>query len=217
MSKTEKKAWFITVEGPEGAGKTTCVEVLLRHFEKLGLPVITTREPGGTPLAEKLREVVKQRPDAGENIHCETELLLMEAARAQHVREKISPNLRNGISVICDRFTDSTEAYQGGGRGMDLETIRRFNDFACADCRPDLTFLLDLPPEIGFERVARRASADAANDRFEAEKLEFHHRVRQAFLDIAAREPERVRRIDAAGTKADTAQAVETLINELIR
>ena len=217
MEKNGKKAWFITIEGPEGAGKSTCAETLLRFFNENDLPVICTREPGGTPMAEKLRETVKNKPDDGECVHPETELLLMEAARAQHVREKIAPALKQGISVICDRFTDSTCAYQGGGRNMDMKTITMFNDFATGDCRPDLTILLDLPPEVGFARVAKRASADAATDRFEAEALDFHNRVRNAFLKLAGQEPDRIKVVDASGTKSETAAAVEKVINEFIR
>ena len=217
MEKNGKKAWFITIEGPEGAGKSTCAETLLRFFNENDLPVICTREPGSTPMAEKLRETVKNKPDDGECVHSETELLLMEAARAQHVREKIAPALKQGVSVICDRFTDSTCAYQGGGRNMDMKTITLFNDFATGDCRPDLTILLDLPPEVGFARVAKRASADAATDRFEAEALDFHNRVRNVFLKLAQQEPDRIKVVDASGTKSETAAAVEKVINEFIR
>lgn len=215
--KDRKNSWFITIEGPEGAGKSSCAGVLVKFFESRGLPVICTREPGGTPLAEKLRETVKNKPDHDEIIHPETELLLMEAARAQHVREKIMPALQQGISVICDRFTDSTTAYQGGGRKMDKDMIARFNGFATGSCQPDLTILLDLEPEIGFERVARRASADAKNDRFEAEALEFHRSVRQAFLEIAEKEPQRVKIVNAALSRECVAQQVESFINELVR
>ena len=220
MNKTDssdrKKGWFITIEGPEGAGKSSCAEVLVKFFTSRQLPVICTREPGGTPLAEKLREVVKNKPDANETIHPETELLLMEAARAQHVREKIVPALAKGISVICDRFTDSTSAYQGGGRKMDMDNISALNDFASGSCRPDLTILLDLPVETGFARVAKRASADAANDRFEAEALDFHRNVRNKFLEIARLAPERVKIVDATASREEVAWCVEKIINELV-
>ena len=202
MDKTDsidrKKGWFITIEGPEGAGKSSCAGVLVKFFESRQMPVICTREPGGTPLAEKLREVVKNKPDANETIHPETELLLMEAARAQHVREKIIPALEQGISVICDRFTDSTSAYQGGGRKMDMNNISALNDFASGSCRPDLTILLDLPVEIGLSRAqVRAAGKENYNDRLEAEKIDFHQRVRNSYLAIAAREPQRVKVLDA--------------------
>lgn len=213
----KKRGWFITIEGPEGAGKSSCTEVLMNFFNTRNLPVLSTREPGGTPLAEKLRETVKNKPDDGEVIHPETELLLMEAARAQHVREKILPAIERGTTVICDRFTDSTTAYQGGGRKMDCQIITGFNNYASGICRPDLTILLDLPPECGFRRVAKRASADAANDRFEAEKMEFHHRVREKFLDIAKSEPERVKVVDASLPQNEVASLVEKIIDEFIR
>ncbi len=216
MAKEKKKAFFITIEGPEGAGKSSCAAILTRHLEAHGYPVICTREPGGTPLAEKLREVVKSKPDQNETIHPETELLLMEAARAQHVREKIAPALASGTSVICDRFSDSTCAYQGGGRDMDMGTINFLNDFTTGGCVPDFTLLLDLPPETGFERVARRRSADADNDRFEAEKLDFHRRVRAAFLALAKGSPERIRVIDASKTLDNVIEQVEKVAHELI-
>ena len=220
MGKTDsidrKKGYFITIEGPEGAGKSSCAAVLVKFFESHGMPVICTREPGGTPLAEKLREVVKNKPDADETIHPETELLLMEAARAQHVREKILPALTQGVSVICDRFTDSTSAYQGGGRSMDMANILALNEFASGSCTPDLTILLDLPVETGFARVARRASADAANDRFEAEALDFHRKVRETFLEIARKEPLRVKVVDATASREEVASCVEKIINELV-
>ena len=141
----------------------------------------------------------------------------MEAARAQHVREKIVPAIEQGTTVICDRFTDSTIAYQGGGRKMDCQIITAFNNYASGICRPDLTILLDLPPECGFRRVAKRGSADAENDRFEAEKMEFHHRVREKFLDIAKCEPERVKIVDASLPQDDVASLVEKIIDEFIR
>lgn len=216
MADDVKKAFFITIEGPEGAGKSSCADLLKNHLELCGYPVICTREPGGTPLAEKLREVVKSKPDQNETIHPETELLLMEAARAQHVREKIVPALKSGISVICDRFSDSTCAYQGGGRNMDMGTIEFLNSFAMAGCEPDLTLLLDLPPEVGFERVAHRHSADADNDRFEAEAMEFHKHVREAFLAIARKNPQRIKIIDASCSREEVAEQVKAVAHEFI-
>ena len=216
-SEAVKKGYFITIEGPEGAGKSSCARILSSHLEALGYQVICTREPGGTPFAEKLREAVKAKPDDGEFVHPETELLLMEAARAQHVREKILPALRAGHAVICDRFTDSTCAYQGGARRMDMEIIRLLNDFACAGCVPDLTLLLDLPPETGFERVVKRASKDAENDRFEAEALEFHRKVRESFLTLAKSYPQRIKVIDASRPLPEVSEQVEAVANEFIR
>ena len=191
-----KRGVFITFEGPEGAGKSTQVGLLLEHFRGKGLPVAATREPGGTGLAEKIRAVVKGH-DGAERMHPETELLLMEAARSQHVREFILPRLEQVISVICDRFFDSTTAYQGGARGLCRADIAFLNEFAAAKLVPDITFLLDIDPESGFARARARSETAGEFDRFEAEKMEFHRKVRRCFLELAASEPDRVRVIDA--------------------
>ena len=191
---TKKQGFFITFEGPEGAGKSSQVERLAAYLESRGMECLLTREPGGTPLAEHLRQVVKSHQGT-EKVHPETELLLMEAARAQHVRELILPALANGKTVICDRFFDSTTAYQGGARGLDMKIIEEFNSFAAANRKPDLTFLLDLPPEEGFRRITKRESE--GYDRFENEKMEFHRTVRNAFLALAKAEPKRIKVIDA--------------------
>ncbi|MBR7155946.1 MAG: dTMP kinase, partial [Lentisphaeria bacterium] len=175
-----------------------------------------TREPGGTPMAEELRKIVKSSC-SGEIVHPETELLLMEAARSQHMRELILPALAAGKVVICDRFTDSTTAYQGGARGISGETVKGFNLFAAAGRLPDLTFLMDITPECGFKRIRNRFQDDGAFDRFEAENLEFHHRVRNAFLAIAAAEPERVRVIDADRPRECVQKEIEDLANEFVR
>lgn len=193
---SKNRGFFITFEGPEGAGKSTQVAMLLEYFKKNGIPAVTTREPGGTALAEKIREVVKGHCGS-EKLHPETELLLMEAARSQHVREFILPQLEKGITVICDRFSDSSLAYQGGARGIGESSIKWLNSFASAELAPDLTFLLDLTPESGFARTRKRAETAGCFDRFEAEKIDFHHSVRQSFLALAAAEPERIMVIDA--------------------
>jgi len=191
-----KHGIFITFEGPEGAGKSTQVALLLAHLRQKGIPVAATREPGGTALAEKIRDVVKGH-DGAETMHPETELLLMEAARSQHVREFIIPQLEQGVSVICDRFFDSTVAYQGGARGISRSDIALLNGFAAAKLIPDVTFLLDLSPEAGFARTRSRSETAGKFDRFEAEKIEFHRKVRACFLELAAAEPRRVKVIDA--------------------
>lgn len=191
----EKKGFFITFEGPEGAGKSSQVERLASYLRNKGYECLLTREPGGTSLAEKLRQVVKSHRGP-EKVHPETELLLMEAARAQHVRELILPALSAGKTVICDRFFDSTTAYQGGARNLDRSTIDELNMFAAAGRKPDLTFLMDLPPEEGFRRIASRKSEGF--DRFENEKIDFHRSVRKAFLELAQAEPERIKIVDAA-------------------
>ena len=167
--KHSYNGFFITFEGPEGSGKSTQVRKLAEHFAARGREVLVTREPGGTPLAERMRTLVKNF-DGPEKMHASTELLLMEAARAQHVREKIRPALAAGTIVICDRFADSTTAYQGGARGIEPPAIDFLNRFAMAECVPDLTFLLDLPPEIGFARTSIREETRGEHDRFEEEK-----------------------------------------------
>ena len=182
---------FITIEGIEGAGKSTCMQVLEQRLGELELPFIATREPGGTPLGEALRALLLGHQHDG--MAHDTELLLMFAARAEHLRNKIEPALANGTWVLCDRFTDATYAYQGGGRGLSRERIAALETWVQGRRRPDLTFLLDVPVDVGLERAGRRS----APDRFEQEEQRFHERVRQAYLDIAAAAPRRVRVIDA--------------------
>jgi len=170
--------------------------LLAKYLKSRGKATLVTREPGGTPLAEQLRSLIKDY-DGAETMHASTELLLVEAARAQHVRELIRPALAAEQVVICDRFADSTTAYQGGARGIELPAIEFLNRFAMAECVPNLTLLLDLTPEAGFGRTRVRTETAGKHDRFEEEDLAFHRRVREAFHAIARREPERVRTIDA--------------------
>ena len=160
--------------------------------------MVVTREPGGTPLAEKFRDIVKHY-QGEEPLYPATELLLFEAARAQHVRFVIEPALKNGSVVLCDRFIDSTVAYQGAGRALDMQFLQELNNFAIDKCKPDLTLLFDLPVEVGLARAAMRAANVVDfNDRLEEEKIDFHHRVRQSYLEIARNEPQRVKLLDAA-------------------
>jgi len=211
--------FFITFEGPEGAGKTSQVELLAKALSGQGFTVVTTREPGGTPLAEQIRDVLKHY-DKPDPMLPETELLLVAAARAQHVRRVILPALAAGKVVLCDRFADSTEAYQGAGRALDMEFLRRLNAFAAGNRGPDMTILLDLPPEIGLARALVRGLAQGAvsgNDRLEAEQLDFHRRVREAYLAIARREPERVRVFDAAMGIAELHKAIAKVVADALR
>ncbi|MBE6357727.1 MAG: dTMP kinase [Lentisphaerae bacterium] len=208
MSKTE--GFFITFEGPEGAGKSSQVAMLTEYLSGLGRECVLTREPGGTEVAEVIRQVVKSYSGT-EAVHPETELLLMEAARAQHMREKILPALKEGKIVICDRFADSTSAYQGGARNMPQQVIDYLNDYASAGRKPDLTILLDLPPEVGFRRISSRKSEGF--DRFENEKLEFHRKVREAFRQIASREPERICMIDGTLDKTIIAEKIRKVVD----
>ena len=185
---------FITLAGLEGSGKSTQITRLERHLAARGIEVTVTREPGGTPLAEKLRQVVLN--PGSENISPEAELLVMFAARAVHLDNLIRPALDAGRWVLCDRFTDATFAYQGAGRGVADEFIASLENLVQGTLRPDLTLLLDLPVEVGLRRAAARRGR-AAPDRFELEGSEFFQRVRARFLALAAQHPQRIRVIDA--------------------
>ena len=185
---------FVTFEGIEGVGKTTQVARVSRALASRGLAHVVTREPGGTPLAESIRQVVLTARE--ETLPPTAELLLMFAARAVHLANHIEPNLRAGRWVICDRFTDATYAYQGGGRQLSAEPIRELESMVQGVRRPDLTILLDAPVETAMARAAAR-NAGAAADRFERERAEFFERVRNVYLDRAAAEPNRIALIDA--------------------
>lgn len=212
---TQKKGFFITFEGPEGAGKSSQLQRLAETLSRRGYACVTTREPGGTPLAETLRAILKEH-QGSETLHDKTELLLMEAARSQHVSEVISPALEKGNVVLCDRFADSSTAYQGIARGIGVDTVRGLNDFAYGNCRPDLTILLDLPAERGFERTRRRVETQGEIDRFEEENLQFHHKVRDGFLQIAAMEPQRVKVVNADRDVESVAAEILRIVDEFL-
>ena len=211
-----KRGYFITFEGPEGAGKSSQIQLLGSALTAAGYEVVVTREPGGTPLAEAIRNVVKGHQGA-EAVHPVTELLLMEAARSQHVSCVIRPALEAGKVVLCDRFYDSTTAYQGGGRGLDMDTIIRLKSLASLGTDPDLTILLDLAPERGFERTGRRAETQGEYDRFELEKLDFHRRVRSVFLELARRDPRRMKVVDADREPAAIHRDIKEAVDEIVR
>jgi len=183
---------FITLEGIEGAGKSSLQRALATALTAQGRAVCATREPGGTPLAEEIRTLALGRRSDG--MPATTELLLMFAARAAHVVQRIEPALARGEWVLCDRFTDATRAYQGAGRGIEETAIEALAEVAHPGLLPDLTLLLDLPPEIGLQRARQRQDA---GDRFEDEALEFFARVRAGYLELAQREPQRFRVLDA--------------------
>ncbi|KHF26128.1 dTMP kinase [Solemya velum gill symbiont] len=187
-----EQALFITVEGIEGAGKSSNIAYLQELLEKRGHELLMTREPGGTELGEQLRELLLGHKHDG--MSYKTELLMMFAARAEHLHAKILPALAEGKTVICDRFTDATYAYQGGGRLIDIESIRLLESFVQEEVRPDLTLLLDLPVNVGMARANQRS----APDRFEKERHDFFERVRNAYLEIARQHKERVKVIDAS-------------------
>jgi dTMP kinase len=194
---------FISFEGGEGAGKSTQARLLAAALDKRGISCVVTREPGGSPGAEDIRKLlVNGEPGRWDGL---TETLLLYAARADHVARTIKPAMEQGRWVLCDRFADSTYAYQGAGRGIDRETVRRIESVAIGDFKPELTFVLDLPAEEGLKRANARASAEM---RFEQFDIGFHERLRQAFLDIARRSPDRCRVIDAGADKDTVAQVI---------
>ena len=186
------KGRFITLEGGEGAGKTTCLKHVHRRMRDAGLEVVQTREPGGTPLAEHIRGLLLDRDH--QEMAADTELLLVFAARAEHLRQVIRPALEAGQWVLCDRFTDATYAYQGGGRGLESRRIAQLETFAQGDLRPDHTLLLDVPVAVGRARAAARSEPD----RFEREQSAFFERVRAVYRARAEAEPARFRVVDAA-------------------
>ena len=202
---------FITFEGIEGVGKSTQIKAAARHLESRGVAVVVTREPGGTPVSEQLRRLALEPQD--EAIDGVSELLLMFTARAIHLDNLIEPALAKGQWVLRDRFTDATEAYQGAGRGVPLADIRVLERIAQRGRRPDLTLLLDAPVEIG---LARARSRGGTSDRFESERAAFFERVRSGYLAILAREPDRVRRIDAGATVEQVATAVALELDRLL-
>jgi dTMP kinase len=206
---TRKLGRFITLEGGEGTGKSTQARRLAATLKGRGISCIVTREPGGSPGAEEIRSLlVKGEPGRWDPL---PETLLLYAARADHVEKTIKPALAKGEWVICDRFSDSSYAYQGAGRGLDRETVRRIEAIAIGDFKPDFTLILDLPPELGLERTTRRGSGDT---RFEQFDLQFHVRLRKAFHDIARRAGDRCVIIDASGSEDDVAAAVLTAISK---
>ena len=194
---------FITVEGIEGVGKSTNIDFLSSLIEAKGLSVVSTREPGGTPIAERIRALLLEHGE--ETMTDIAELLLFFAARSLHIHNAIKPALQTGQWVVCDRFTDASRAYQGSGRGFNQDTINTLADWVQEGLQPDLTILLDAPAEIGMDRAGRRGAAD----RLEIEKTEFYARVREGYLALAESEPERFAIIDASQTLDDVQAAIK--------
>ena len=201
---------FITIEGQDGAGKSTNLEVIKHRLEHAGISVRVTREPGGTKLGEALRDLLLK--DKDKVIGNMAELLLMFAARAQHLQEVIEPTLKQGHWILCDRFTDASYAYQGGGRDMDNQVITTLEQLVQGQRRPDLTVLLDLPVQLS----ADRADARSAPDRFEVQAQQFKERVREAYLGLAEQHADRIQVVDASRSLSEVNQSVANLIDDYI-
>ena len=205
---------FITIEGPEGSGKTTAVDTAVKELEKMGYQIVRTREPGGTPIAEQIRNVILDKNNTA--MDQRTEALLYAASRRQHLVEKVWPALKEGKIVICDRYLDSSLAYQGGARGLGIDNILNVNMFATEGIFPDLTLLFDLQPEVGLARIAANASREV--NRLDLEKLEFHTKVRNTFLELAKRYPERFVVIDASQSREEVAKkTLEVMLSRICK
>ena len=205
---------FITLEGPEGSGKTTAVEAAVKKLEEMGYQIVRTREPGGTPIAEQIRNVILDKGNTA--MDGRTEALLYAASRRQHLVEKVWPALKEGKIVICDRYLDSSLAYQGGARGLGVEEVLNINLFATENTWPDLTLLFDIKPEIGLSRI--NANANREVNRLDLEKVEFHNKVRESFLALAKRFPDRYVIIDASLSRDEVAKAtMEAILSRLCK
>ena len=200
---------FITLEGPEGSGKTTAARHLAEWLRARGMRTVLTQEPGGTPLGEEVRRIVLHMRGMSDDLDPRADALLYAAGRAQHVARVIRPALERGDWVVCARFIDSSMAYQGAGYGNDPEELRRLQSFATGGLRPDLTILLDVPVEVGLERTRRRKEWNRFED---TEEVAFFERVRSAYMALADDEPERFRIVDGAGSVADSDQAIRTVV-----
>jgi dTMP kinase len=209
-------AFFVTFEGVEGSGKTTQIRRLKRYLKHRGVPCFTTREPGGTPIGEKIRKILLNR--AHGEITALGELFLYEAARAQHVSQLIRPLLNGRGVILCDRFSDASIAYQGHGRKIDPRLVDLLNQVASKGVRPDLTFLLDCPSHMGLRRALRRDRQKRSNrqDRFEREKIQFHLRVRKGYLSLARVEPHRIKVIDTREGEEKVFEKIRKAVDGLI-
>jgi len=205
---------FITIEGPEGSGKTTAVDTAVKELEKMGYQIVCTREPGGTPIAEQIRNVILDKNNTA--MDQRTEALLYAASRRQHLVEKVWPALKEGKIVICDRYLDSSLAYQGGARGLGVDNILQVNNFATEGTFPDLTLLFDIKPEIGLARIAANSNREV--NRLDLEKIDFHNKVRNTFLELAKRYPERYVVIDASQSREEVAKkTLEVMLSRICK
>ncbi len=205
---------FITLEGPEGSGKTTAVEAAVKKLQEMGYEIVRTREPGGTPIAEQIRNVILDKGNTA--MDSRTEALLYAASRRQHLVEKVWPALKEGKIVICDRYLDSSLAYQGGARGLGIDNVLNINLFATEDTWPDLTLLFDIKPELGLARIS--ANSEREVNRLDLEKLDFHNKVRESFLSLAKRYSDRYVVIDASQSREEVAKAtMEAILSRLCK
>ena len=204
---------FITFEGGEGSGKTTCIQHVVKTLEERGKSVLLSREPGGTPISEEIRNVILDKRNT--DMDPRTEALLYAASRRQHIVQKILPALKEGKIVICDRFLDSSLAYQGGARGLGINEIYKVNQYATEGLEPDVTFFFDILPEEGLKRIAMNAGREV--NRLDVEKLPFHHAVRNAFLELAKRFPKRYVIIDASKDKESVYEDVMKEIDKRLK
>ncbi|MGD7050891.1 dTMP kinase [Rossellomorea marisflavi] len=204
---------FITVEGPEGAGKSTVLAVLAKRLEEDGVPVVITREPGGIKIAEQIREVILHTENT--EMDERTEALLYAAARRQHLVEKVLPALREGKVVLCDRFIDSSLAYQGKARGIGMDAIEEINAFAIEDHMPDLTLYFDIEPEEGLNRINQHKGREV--NRLDLESVGFHHKVREGYLELVNKYPSRIQVVDASRSVTAVADAAYEIVKGFLQ
>jgi dTMP kinase len=207
-----KKGKFITIEGPEGAGKTTIIDMLASNLAKEGYQVLQTREPGGIEIAEQIRSVILDKNNT--KMDPRTEALLYAAARRQHLAEKVKPAMDKGYIILCDRFIDSSLAYQGYARGLGIDEVYSINSFAIEGMMPELTLYFDIEPEAGLDRINQHKGREV--NRLDLEKLDFHHKVREGYLKLMELYPERIFKIDASGTLEEVYQQAESKLKEII-
>lgn len=207
-----EKGIFITIEGPDGSGKTTIINMLAENLQKEGFEVMATREPGGIEIAEQIRQVILDRDNTA--MDPRTEALLYAAARRQHLAEKVKPALDNGKIILCDRFVDSSLAYQGYARGLGIDEVYSINEFAIENMMPELTLYFDLAPELGLERINKHKGREV--NRLDLENLEFHQKVREGYMILAERFTDRIVKIDASRDLETVYEDAEAKIKDLL-
>ncbi|CAI9389798.1 dTMP kinase [Niallia sp. Sow4_A1] len=207
------KGLFITLEGPEGAGKTTIIDMLLNYYQEQEKQIIKTREPGGIPISEKIRSIILDPKHT--EMDARTEALLYAAARRQHLVEKVIPALNSGAIILCDRFIDSSLAYQGFARGIDMDEIWEINQFAIGDVMPELTIYFDLDPRVGLARI--NTTSDREINRLDLEKIEFHELVQEGYYKVIEKFPERIVKVDASKPLEQVFQDTVEIINQFLK